>query len=82
VRLPQSSLLRPGMRYASTIFHRGEAAEEVVRHINKENGRATAIQGDISSEAEVVSLFREADSRLGRVRALVNNASTLEQKAA
>jgi NAD(P)-dependent dehydrogenase (short-subunit alcohol dehydrogenase family) len=56
----------------------GGAAEEVARCITSGNGQAIAIQADISSEAEVVSLFRQADSQLGRVSALVNNAATLE----
>jgi NAD(P)-dependent dehydrogenase (short-subunit alcohol dehydrogenase family) len=57
-----------------------ERAEEVVRHITAGNGQAIAIQADISSEAEVVSLFRQVDSRLGRLSALVNNAATLESQ--
>jgi NAD(P)-dependent dehydrogenase (short-subunit alcohol dehydrogenase family) len=62
-------------------LHRREPAEEVVRHILGENGQAMAMQADISVEADIVSLFREADSRLGRVSALVNNAATLERQA-
>jgi NAD(P)-dependent dehydrogenase (short-subunit alcohol dehydrogenase family) len=58
-----------------------EPAEEVVRHITDRNGQAIAIQADVSSEADVVSLFLQVDSRLGRVFALVNNAATLERQA-
>jgi NAD(P)-dependent dehydrogenase (short-subunit alcohol dehydrogenase family) len=58
-------------------LHRREPAEEVVRYITDRNGQAIALQADISSEADVVSLFRQADSQLGRVSALVNNAGTL-----
>jgi NAD(P)-dependent dehydrogenase (short-subunit alcohol dehydrogenase family) len=61
-------------------LNRREPAEEVVRGITEKNGRAIAIQADISSEAEVVSLFHHADSRLGPVSALVNNAATLERQ--
>jgi NAD(P)-dependent dehydrogenase (short-subunit alcohol dehydrogenase family) len=57
------------------------AAEEVVRHITDRNGEAIAIQADVSSEADILSLFLQADSRLGRVSALVNNAGTLERQA-
>lgn len=57
------------------------AAEEVVRHITDRNGQAIAIQADVSSEADVLALFLQVDSRLGRVSALVNNAATLERQA-
>jgi len=56
----------------------GESADKVVGCIKSGNGDAFAIQADISSETDVVSLFRQADSKLGRVSALVNNAATLE----
>ena len=59
----------------------GESAEEVVRCITGGNGHAIAIQADIGSEADVVSLFRQADSRLGCLTALVNNAATLDRQA-
>jgi NAD(P)-dependent dehydrogenase (short-subunit alcohol dehydrogenase family) len=59
-------------------FRRREAAEEVVRYITGGNGQAIAIQADISSEADVVRLFCQSDSQLGRVSCLVNNAATLE----
>ena len=55
-----------------------EPAEDVVRYIAARNGQAVAIQADVSLEADVVSLFRQVDSRLGRLSALVNNAATLE----
>src|SRR5689334_7763884 len=55
-----------------------ESADDVVRWITAGNGEAIAIQADISSEANVMSLFHQVDSRLGRVAALVNNAATLE----
>jgi NAD(P)-dependent dehydrogenase (short-subunit alcohol dehydrogenase family) len=62
-------------------LHRREPAEEVVRYIASRNGQAIAIQADISSDADVVSLFGQVDSQLGRVSALVNNAATLERQA-
>jgi NAD(P)-dependent dehydrogenase (short-subunit alcohol dehydrogenase family) len=62
-------------------LHGRDSAEEVVRYITARNGQAIAIQADISSEAEVVSLFLQVDSRLGRVSALINNAATLERQA-
>jgi NAD(P)-dependent dehydrogenase (short-subunit alcohol dehydrogenase family) len=56
----------------------GASADKVVGCIKSGNGDAVAIQADVSSETDVVSLFRQADSKLGRVSALVNNAATLE----
>lgn len=62
-------------------LHRREPAEEVVRYITDRNGQAAAIQADIGSEADVVSLFRQADCQLGSVKALVNNAATLDRQS-
>jgi NAD(P)-dependent dehydrogenase (short-subunit alcohol dehydrogenase family) len=50
------------------------AASSVVREIERNNGRASAIQADVSKESEVVQLFDFAERNLGRVAALVNNA--------
>lgn len=55
-----------------------DAAEQVVRDITSDGGRAVAIQADISSQPEVVALFQQVDGSLGQVSALVNNAATLE----
>jgi len=66
--------------YAVAINYRRDhdAAEQVVRTIQRENGHALAVQADISSEAEVARLFETADRELGPLSALVNNAGTLE----
>ena len=55
-----------------------ESAEEVAQSITDAGGTAVAIQADVGREEDVVSLFQQTDSRLGRVTALVNNAATLE----
>ena len=57
-----------------------EAAEAVVRDIGKAGGRAVAIAADVSSEADVVRLFKECDKALGPVSALVNNTGILERQ--
>ncbi len=54
------------------------AADAQVRDIEAHGGRAIALQADISSEAEVVALFKQLDATLGPITALVNNAATLE----
>jgi len=56
----------------------GAAAAEVVAAIQKDGGKAIAVQADVSVEAEAVSLFTNADRELGPLTALVNNAATLE----
>ncbi len=55
-----------------------DAAHQVVDEIAGAGGHAIAVQCDIGSESSVVDLFRQVDSRLGMVSALVNNAATLE----
>ena len=56
------------------------AAEAVVNTIERDGGKALAIQADISCEPQVVSLFATIDRELGRLTALVNNAATLESQ--
>ena len=55
-----------------------EAAERVVADIEAKGARAVAVQADVSVESEVVRLFETAESSLGRLSALVNNAGILE----
>jgi NAD(P)-dependent dehydrogenase (short-subunit alcohol dehydrogenase family) len=50
------------------------AASGLVQEIERNNGRASAIQADVSKEKEVVQMFETAKRNLGRVAALVNNA--------
>jgi NAD(P)-dependent dehydrogenase (short-subunit alcohol dehydrogenase family) len=50
------------------------AASGVVREIERNNGRASAIQADVSEELQVLQMFEMAERNLGRVAALVNNA--------
>ncbi|MEA2623601.1 MAG: hypothetical protein QOH61_2511 [Chloroflexota bacterium] len=50
------------------------AAQAVVDAIESAGGRALAVRGDGSKEADVVDLFERATDRLGPVTGLVNNA--------
>jgi NAD(P)-dependent dehydrogenase (short-subunit alcohol dehydrogenase family) len=54
------------------------SAEAVVKQIVQTGGRACLVQADIGSEADVLRLFDEAQSNLGPVRALVNNAGVVD----
>ena len=56
-------------------FSTGEAeAKQVVNEIIANGGRALAIRADISRENEIIELFKTAESELGPITALVNNA--------
>ncbi|MFT6732948.1 MAG: NAD(P)-dependent dehydrogenase (short-subunit alcohol dehydrogenase family) [Polaribacter sp.] len=52
-------------------------ANKVVTQIESDGGKAIAIQADVSNENDVIRLFNEIDSCLGRITHLVNNAGIL-----
>jgi NAD(P)-dependent dehydrogenase (short-subunit alcohol dehydrogenase family) len=58
-----------------------EAAEGVVGAIARAGGKAIAVAGDVAKERDVIRMFDEAQTRLGPVTALVNNAGILERHA-
>lgn len=49
-------------------------AEEVVRSILDEGGKAIAVRADVTKEDEVKALFDAAEENLGPIKALINNA--------
>ncbi|MEL0658307.1 SDR family oxidoreductase [Psychromonas arctica] len=53
------------------------AAHHVVSDIEKEGGKAIAVQADVSNEDDVIRLFNTLDNTLGPVTHLVNNAGIL-----
>ena len=55
-----------------------DAAARTVEDARRAGARATAVQADISVEADVLRMFESCDAELGRVSALVNNAAVLE----
>ena len=56
-------------------YHRSaEAAQEVVAEIEAAGGTAHAMQADVSDEAQVKALFRQARAVSGALDILVNNA--------
>ena len=72
---------RRGYRVAVNYHANRGAAEDVVRQIEAAGGEAFAIQGDASSETDIVFMFAEIDRRFGRLDALVNNAGIVAEKA-
>lgn len=44
-------------------------------------GAATAVQGDVASEADILAMFQAVDTQLGRISALVNNAGVVDVTA-
>jgi NAD(P)-dependent dehydrogenase (short-subunit alcohol dehydrogenase family) len=57
-----------------------ERAEAVVAEIRKSAGRGIAVAGDVAKESDVIRLFDAAQTELGPVTALVNNAGILERQ--
>jgi 3-oxoacyl-[acyl-carrier protein] reductase len=56
-------------------FRANEAlAEETVASIEADGGRALALEGDVSEQAEVDDMFRRLEDKHGPVLVLVNNA--------
>ena len=56
------------------------AAEALVAELLAIGRQAHAMQADVDSEADVLRLFAELDTRYGRLDALVNNAGMLEKQ--
>ncbi|MEF9385041.1 SDR family oxidoreductase [Ralstonia solanacearum species complex bacterium KE056] len=51
-----------------------QAADETAGLVEQAGGRALAVQGDVSSEADVMALFEAAQDRFGALHGVVNNA--------
>jgi len=62
-------------------YSRNSAAAAAVVDEIKQTGRsAIAVATDVSSEPDVIRLFKSVDDSLGRVTALVNNVGIVEQQ--
>jgi 3-oxoacyl-[acyl-carrier protein] reductase len=53
-------------------------ADLVVAEITKQGGKAKAVQGDVSKQADIKRLFAETKSAFGRLDILVNNAGVYD----
>jgi 3-oxoacyl-[acyl-carrier protein] reductase len=55
-----------------------EGADKVVAAIKAKGGKAVAVQGDVSRQADITRLFAETKKAFGHVDILVNNAGVYE----
>ncbi len=69
--------------FAVVVNYAGDAdsARDTVDAIVEAGGRAIAVQGDVSNEADVVRLFDAAGEAYGRVDAVVNSAGVMAMAA-
>jgi NAD(P)-dependent dehydrogenase (short-subunit alcohol dehydrogenase family) len=65
---------RKGWSVALNYASNQPAAEEAAREVRVAGGQAITLQGDVAVEADVISMFGEAESRLGRLDGVVINA--------
>ena len=63
-----------------TYLSQREAARAVVQSIQQQGGHAIAVAADMTSETDILGLFKTVDEKLGSITALVNNAGILEQQ--
>jgi len=66
--------------YAVCVNYRSDAdaAARVVADIEGAGSRAIAVAGDMSREQDVIHLFKTADTELGPLKVLVNNAGIVD----
>jgi 3-oxoacyl-[acyl-carrier protein] reductase len=55
-----------------------EGADKVVKEITSKGGKAIAVQGDVSKQADITRLFTETKKAYGKLNILVNNAGIYE----
>lgn len=67
-------LAADGARVVVNYASSKSGADKVVADITAAGGKAVAVQGDVSKEADVIRLFEETKRAFGAVDVLVNNA--------
>jgi len=65
---------RKGWTVALNYLQDSAAADKTTREIQSAGGHATALRGDVAVEADVISMFSEAESKLGPLDGVVINA--------
>ena len=72
---------RQGWTVAVNYAESAHAAQDVVRHIQAQGGKAAAFQADVGDPVQIARLFTQVDASLGTVTALVNNAGVVDMTA-
>ena len=72
---------RQGWAVAVNYSHQVQAADEVVKQILDQGGRAMALQADVSQEDQVLRMFDAIDRQWGPLNGLVNNAGVVDVTA-
>ena len=77
------ALMAAGRGWAVGVNYRedADAASEVVETIAKAGGRAVALKGDVSNEAETIAIFDQASHMLGPLTGVVANAGIVARAA-
>lgn len=78
-----TAVLAAAKGYAAAVNYvaNAAAAQQVVQRIRDAGGEAIAVAGDVAQESDVLRMFDEVDTKLGRVTALVNNAGVVDVSA-
>jgi NAD(P)-dependent dehydrogenase (short-subunit alcohol dehydrogenase family) len=69
-----------GWRVAFSYKENAEAANTIIAQAKALGADVTALQADVSNEADVIRLFETVEQKLGALSALINNAAMLEQQ--
>lgn len=72
---------RNGWSVVVNYTHNAQAADAVVQQIRQAGGEAISLQADVGDEAQIVRMFEQIDTQLGRLSGLVNNAGVLDTAA-
>lgn len=75
-----TALLAASQGWAVAVNYRSNslAADEVVRRIRADGGRAMTVRADVALEADVLRMFEQVDAKLGPLSGLVNNAGVVD----
>jgi 3-oxoacyl-[acyl-carrier protein] reductase len=71
-------LARDGFIVVVNYAHRSAEAEALTRSIERDGGRAIAVQADVADTQAVARMFDSAEAALGGVDVLVNNAGIMQ----
>lgn len=67
-----------GYQIAISYVSNQDAAEAVVEDINARGAQAIAVQADVGSESDILTLFKAVDDAFGPLGVLVNNAGIVD----